>query len=223
MSHAAAAVPTTINDFFLAGSQPLESGSVNQISTCSNCHAGYNQTVEPVFNWKGSMMGQALRDPIFLACLTVANQDAPEVGDLCLRCHTPGGWLEGRSEPTDGSALTAADRNSVHCEVCHRLVPVQGVGENPFPEDAAYTSGCWPVDQNYVATLDLLPTHAADGMFMVSTNMGKRGPYIGASAQHPVYYTPYQRAAALCGTCHDVSNPVFDRQESGAYMPNAFA
>ena len=39
---------------------------------CLNCHAGYNEAVEPGFNWKGSMMAQAARDPIFFACLTVA-------------------------------------------------------------------------------------------------------------------------------------------------------
>ncbi len=133
-----ASVPTTIDDFLMPGSQPGESGQVNQANRCGNCHGGYDEAVEPEFLWQGSMMAQAMRDPIYLACLTVANQDAPDVGDLCIRCHSPGGWLEGRSTPTDGSALTAADRESVHCEVCHRMVPVQLPGENPYPGDAVY-------------------------------------------------------------------------------------
>ena len=42
------------------------------------------------------LMAQAMRDPLFLATMAIANQDAPASGDLCLRCHTPTGWLGGR-------------------------------------------------------------------------------------------------------------------------------
>lgn len=51
------------------------------------------------------MMAQAARDPLFLACLAVEEQDAPSVGDLCIRCHSPGGWEEGRSTDTGGGML----------------------------------------------------------------------------------------------------------------------
>ena len=104
---ALATVPTTINDFKGPGTQPetltqqLRSG--NQI--CVLCHGAYSESHEPYQLWAASMMGQASRDPLFLACLAIANQDAAFSGDLCLRCHSPMGWLEGRSEPTDGSAL----------------------------------------------------------------------------------------------------------------------
>ena len=40
--------------------------------------------------------------------------------DLCLRCHFPQGWLEGRSDPVNGSALTGADFDGVQCDFCHR-------------------------------------------------------------------------------------------------------
>jgi hypothetical protein len=36
--------------------------------------------------------------------MAIANQDARSSGDLCIRCHSPFGWMEGRSNPTDGSA-----------------------------------------------------------------------------------------------------------------------
>ena len=68
------------------------------------------------------MMGQAMRDPIFFAAMDIANQDVAFAGDLCLRCHTPGGWLAGRSEPTDGSALIDIDFPGVDCNFCHRMV-----------------------------------------------------------------------------------------------------
>ena len=46
---------------------------------------------------------------MFRAALAVANQDIEGVGEYCLRCHTPRAWLEGRSTPTDGSALNQED------------------------------------------------------------------------------------------------------------------
>ncbi len=49
------------------------------------------------------MMAQAARDPLFYAQLDLANADGrparPAVAgmaDMCLRCHSPVGWLEGR-------------------------------------------------------------------------------------------------------------------------------
>jgi len=52
-------VPTTINDFFLPGSQPLQSGTFDIPAFCDNCHGNYGeQSVEPAFNWRGSMMSQ---------------------------------------------------------------------------------------------------------------------------------------------------------------------
>ena len=98
-------VPTTINDFFLAGSQPGESGTITNPDQCYNCHQDSSKNVTLANEWRGSMMAQAARDPLFYAGMAIANQDAPESGDLCIRCHSPSGWLEGRSVPTDGSAL----------------------------------------------------------------------------------------------------------------------
>lgn len=61
------AVATTIDDFFLPGSQPGESGNLEHPGKCDNCHGGYDLAVEPAFNWRGSMMAQAQRDPLYLA------------------------------------------------------------------------------------------------------------------------------------------------------------
>jgi hypothetical protein len=94
---------------------------------CMNCHAGYNQAVEPGFNWEGSMMTQAARDFIFWACMTVAGQDSiwavgrPNAMDLCERCHFPNGWLDGRSDPPNASQMTGADYDGVNCDFCHNL------------------------------------------------------------------------------------------------------
>jgi len=89
-------VPTTLRDFDMPGTQPFESGILNPPEACEVCHGGYDTAVEPFANWEGSMMSQASRDVIFLANMVIANQDAPDSGDLCLRCHYPRGWLQGR-------------------------------------------------------------------------------------------------------------------------------
>ena len=34
-------------------------------------------------------------------------------GDLCIRCHSAGGWYGGRSTPTDGSGLQASDDDGI--------------------------------------------------------------------------------------------------------------
>jgi hypothetical protein len=150
-------VPTTLDDFVLPGSQPGQSGNLEHPSKCDNCHGGYDQAVEPAFNWRGSMMAQAARDPFFYACMAIANQDAPESGDLCIRCHSPSGWLEGRSVPTDGSALNNNDREGVQCDFCHKMVAPSLVGENPYPDDPVYTADTYPWDQGYLQTLSNIP------------------------------------------------------------------
>src|SRR5690606_41085326 len=59
---------------------------------CKVCHADYGETeafhvVEPYKTWVASMMGQAARDPLFYAGVTIANQDAAGAGEYCIRCH----------------------------------------------------------------------------------------------------------------------------------------
>jgi hypothetical protein len=216
---------TTLNDFFLPGSQPNQSGDFTAMPSNCGCHEGYDQNVEPMFNWRGSMMSQAQRDPLYLAALTIANQDADFSGDLCIRCHTPRGWLGGRSTPTDGSALTADDREGVYCEFCHRTVKPTQLGVNPYPTNTEYTTNTYPADQTYLATLNLtdnLPDSSANGMYLVDSDDTRRGPYAESDAQatHAERYSPFHRDARMCGTCHDVSNPAFTRQPDDTYVLN---
>ena len=58
-------VPTTLRDFDQPGSQPFEAGILNPPEACSVCHGDYDPAVEPYYNWQGSMMGNAMRDPLF--------------------------------------------------------------------------------------------------------------------------------------------------------------
>jgi PKD repeat protein len=168
------------------------------------------------------MMAQAMRDPLFAACMAVCNQDAPDVGDLCIRCHAPDGWLQGRSIPTDGSALNNNDFQGVQCDFCHRLVEPSALGVNPHPDDPDYTGGTFAADQSYLAILDPIPPQSGNGGYIVDSDNTKRGPYVEAAARHQMFYSPFHREASLCGTCHDVSNPVYATQPDGTYLPNDF-
>lgn len=110
----------------MPGTQPNQL-SLTSPETCLLCHADYDPAVEPGFNWEGSMMAQAARDPLYWASMTVAAQDSiwaigsPNATDLCLRCHMPKGWLEGRSDTANGSAMTGGDYDGVQCDFCHRM------------------------------------------------------------------------------------------------------
>ncbi|MBN1341010.1 MAG: hypothetical protein JXA03_16900, partial [Bacteroidales bacterium] len=209
------------------------SGTFSDPDVCDNCHGGYDLVAEPAFNWRGSMMAQAQRDPLYLACLAIANQDAPEVGDICIRCHTPVGWLEGRSIPTNGSALTLKDREGVQCHFCHRMIAPTTVGVNPYPNDPLYVQqpgnnpSTYTMDQTYLSNLPDIPSHSANGMYINDDLDRRRGPYFNPQANHDVPYSPFHPDAALCGTCHDVSNPVYQAVKDTygnylGYVPNNF-
>lgn len=160
-------VPTTLEDYFLEGTQPdTLNHPVVDASACAGCHGLYDAVHEPWTNWTASMMGQAARDPLFFACLAIANQDAAFSGDMCIRCHTPGGWLAGNSTPTDGSALTGIDMQGVSCNFCHRMV------------DPDYKPGISPAaDQGILANLGAIPPNPHSGNFIVDPDDVRRGPF----------------------------------------------
>lgn len=205
-------VPTTLRDFDMPGTQPFQGGAqFASPQSCATCHGNYNPTVEPYFNWQGSMMAHAGRDPLFEANMVIANQVAADSGDLCLRCHLPQGWLQGRSVPTDGSRMIASDRMGVSCELCHRMV------------DPVYKPGISPaIDTNILAALTFPGTDYGNAMYVIDPNSVTRGPYANAAAPHLFAASPFHRSAAFCGTCHDVSNPAFTRNAQGIYQPNSF-
>jgi len=202
-------INTTLLDFFLAGSQP--GILVEEIATaeeCMGCHSYVDPVQEPGRPWAASMMGQSARDPVFHAALAIANQDAAFAGDLCLRCHTPGGWIEEHSTPTNGSALQFKDFQGVSCNVCHRMV------------DPVYRPGISPLeDEGILASVGTLPPNPHSGNFVIDPYDRRRGPH-DLGPFFPAHYwlqAPFQGTSNMCATCHDVSNPVYDRQPDGTY------
>ena len=194
---AATVVPDVIQQ---PGTQPQEIGTLESPDKCDNCHGGYNTAVEPAHNWRGSMMSHAGRDPIFWATLAIAEQDFDGAGDLCIRCHSTGGWLAGRSTPTDGSGLAAGDSDGVECDFCHKLTNPdnsehQGVMNPGFL--ACENDGANCTGEGYYGS----------GMASLWGGSDKLGPFSDAEARHQFMQSDFHRDVDFCGSCHDVSNP----------------
>ena len=204
-------------DFTPHGTQPGLFTPLSSSDYCAACHAPGDgspssaPTFLPYSTWAGSMMANATRDPLFWAALDIANNDAPGVGDFCLRCHTPAGWYEGHvvktafnvpppNDPVQGAAgclingtYDAADDSSsdfggVTCHYCHRLLPEGPNGEPAYLENA----DAW-VDNP------------------LGSDPPRSGPYTYAAGDlqppHPWAYSAYQTQSDVCGLCHNVSTP----------------
>ncbi len=189
------------------GTQPPLTTAIENPGNCAGCHGNYDAThnIEPFPTWSGSMMANAARDPIFWAALDVANNDAPGIGDFCLRCHMPTGWLAGRSEPptgsTDGCAMLGSldepdsDFEGISCHFCHRMM------ENDNPpagEDSLYfENGQYWIDDTDCTTAGSGPC--------------RRGPYDyaggGTPPPHEWAFSGYHLDSGFCGNCHNVTNP----------------
>jgi len=192
-------VPTTLRDFEMPGTQPFESNELEDPSAvCIACHGNYDPAAEAYHNGQGSMMGQAMRDPLYRATVVVAEEAAPSSGDLCIRCHSPGGWQGGRSLDTGMGLLNDVDFQGVQCDFCHRMV-------NPH-----YVEGVSPaIDLQILAGIAAPPTEPANGQFVTDPDPVRRGPYSDVNPSHQWLQSDFTLSANLCATCHDVSNPVF--------------
>ena len=189
---AALTVPTEIQQ---PGTQPQEVSNLESPDKCDNCHGGYDLSVEPAHNWRGSMMANAGRDPIFWATLAVAEQDFDGAGDLCIRCHSTAGWLGGRSTPTDGSGLAAGDADGVECDFCHKMTN---------PDNSEHLGVMNPP---FIANDDQGNGYYGSGMASIWGGSEKLGPYSDPVARHQFMQSGFHRSLDFCGTCHDVSNP----------------
>ncbi len=221
---AAGQVGSTLDDYFLPGTQPeTDPGSFDPIlpvNQCGFCHSDYDLEAEPFRPWAASMMGQSARDPMFFACLAVANQDATDAGLFCIRCHVPNAFLGGRAVPTDGSAFEPTDREGVNCNFCHRVV-------NPnFP-----VPGDGPVEDHAILKAleaeGLVPAQGSNSRYVVDPVDSRRGPFddvpnnVHFNAE--ILVSPFHQNAEFCWTCHDVSNPLLAPQPDGSWQLDPLA
>src|SRR3972149_3062938 len=153
-------------------------------ATCRTCHADiYSQ-------WKGSMHGLALQDPIFQELskhfLAQVETDAQrKEAQTCVRCHTPAGHLTGEIVTSEGDydAVSAPFNEGVFCDFCHSVKASAGIGNAPFVVEP----GNGP---------------EAPGV--------KRGPFKDAqSPYHSTEYSDLHTRAEFCGMCHEVAHVSF--------------
>lgn len=179
-----------VRSIFLPGTQPNVVQPSDDPGHCQICHLSQSDAnnVTITSDWQGSMMAHAARDPIFYAALAVANKYVSGAGEYCLRCHSPTGWLEGRSTPPTGMGLAGNDLEGVHCDACHRM-------KDPMIPDS---------------TADPAVPGYGNGMYVVQVpKLPKRGPFADALAVHRIVADSFQQSADLCGVCHNVSNPLY--------------
>ena len=207
------------------GTQPGLNFSIDPSSNCSSCHSGSNPGDDdnmPYPTWSGSMMANATRDPLFWAALDVANNDLPGAGDYCLRCHTPNGWYGGRvlktgdqqnpiEDGTDGCRLQGYhdeadtkfnDYQGINCHFCHRQDETGPNGEVLKPQNA----NLWVDDQ------------ACDNPDSDGFTPCRKGPYSypynNNFAPHDWEHSLYIQKGEFCGSCHNVSSPVYEENGS---------
>lgn len=200
------AAPTmAVAQVFQPGTQPVghDGGIVTAVQTsgtCARCHGGYvaDAESEPFDGWRGSMMANAARDPVFRAALSIAEEDSPAAADFCVRCHSMPAWLRGRSsEPDydtassmprflpDEDGVATTDLDGVACMVCHR-------SDDPSAQ---------------VPTLGNAQLVLADG----ARAEARQGPYdyaAGEDPRHPTELSAFVSGSRLCGQCHDIVNPL---------------
>ncbi len=208
-------LPSTVEDFYQPGTQPLPDGfeafEVSSFS-CLNCHQFLDDDNEdvitsPYITLAGSMMAQSVRDPVWRAAVSIANQDAAGAGEYCIRCHSPMGWGSGRSATGDVDDLwDPDDTDGVSCGFCHRMVDPIFSAENPSQDEGILQllvdSGDYPN-----------PAHPGNGRFVFDHIDSRRGPLddivVNMHGSSQIVHSPHHSESSFCGPCHDLGNPVF--------------
>jgi hypothetical protein len=182
---------------------------------CLGCHSAssINMALPPVnlspyTEWRASLMGLAGRDPVFHAQLawekSRQTQHTSFFDQTCYRCHGVMGRRQieiDSGKPFEHSMIYALPgqpnakygalaRDGVSCAACHHISP-EGLGA-PSTYTGQFETG--PAGELYgpYERVAVLPMQNALGVT----------PAFGA----------HIKSSALCGSCHTVVLPVFDRR-----------
>jgi hypothetical protein len=191
-------------------------------SQCLGCHgaSGDNMSLQyagmgskpinlsPYTEWRASMMGLAGRDPIFHAQLesekTLYPSQTQFFDNTCYRCHGVMGQREveaDKNQPFKHSMVYALPdepdgkygalaRDGVSCSACHRI------SKDELGTPASFT-GKFKVD----------PPDVANGPFDEPTILPMKNS-LGITVRQGEQI----KTSALCGSCHTVILPVFDKK-----------
>jgi hypothetical protein len=182
---------------------------------CLACHnqltAPNGEDVSIGFNWRSSMMGNAARDPYWMAAVRRESLDHPAaidvVEDKCTVCHLPivrttlvANGQTGRAFehfPTfgEGGPLTAQAQDGVSCTVCHQIQD-----ENLGTRDG-FTGG-YVID----ATTPM-GERSVFGPFEVDAG---RTRVMRAASDFTPQMASHIQSAELCANCHTVMTHALD-------------
>lgn len=152
--------------------QVVKDTDFDSIQLCSGCHG------EIFTQWNGSMHSRSWADPVYRAALGVMSEYTHGKSDnFCMGCHTPVGVVTHQATP-GGKNMSEPAVEGVHCEVCHNLSKMSGVGNGA-----------------YVLTPKM---HGRPLKF---------GPYKDAiSPYHDTAYSKLHTQSEFCADCHDVTH-----------------
>lgn len=190
-------------------------------SQCLGCHgaSGENMSLQyapygnkpvnlsPYTEWRASLMGLSGRDPIFHAQLesekTLYPSQAAFFDNTCYRCHGVMGQRQIESDKNqpfkhdmvyalpdepDGK-YGALARDGVSCSACHRI----------SKDDAGKP-------ETFTGKFKLDPPDVANGPYPDPTTAPMKNA-TGITARESAHI----KSSALCGSCHTVILPVFDK------------
>lgn len=153
----------------------LDAAQFSAPEVCGGCHQ------EILAQWKGSMMANAWRDPVFLAVyksyLAQSKTDAErEETAMCSRCHTPVGYGANEQARYLTGEVSAVAAQGISCDVCHSVARSAGVGNGAF-------------------------------ILAPGTPGTKYGPRTDAASPfHETAYSELHTRSEFCGMCHDVAH-----------------
>jgi hypothetical protein len=191
-------------------------------SQCLGCHGASSDNMalqyakmgkkpinlSPYTEWRASMMGLAGRDPIFHAQLesekTLYPSQTEFFDNTCYRCHGVMGQRQveaDKNQPFKHSMVYALPdepdgkygalaRDGVSCSACHRIA------KDELGTPASFT-GKFKVD----------PPDVANGPFDQPTTLPMKN-----SLGITIRQAEQVKTSALCGSCHTVILPVFDKK-----------
>jgi len=148
----------------------------------------------------------------------------PVAADLCLRCHFTVDWLEGRSEPPTSHAPYL--KGQFWGAKFREYPGWPGEPELLVPEEDMFTDIQADDSEAGMEGIQCMYCHRQDDNFKRASlydgstiPMGKGGyfmiqqdPYWSNAQIRPT--SDFQRDPFLCGTCHDVTNPVILEQNT---------
>ena len=187
--------------------------AVQHSNSCARCHSNAprasgmrdaaGREVGPYNLWRGTMMANAARDPLWRAVVSAEIAATPsrqtEIEATCLSCHTPMAHRVGLDDHGTGSLMHQLEcvgersdlaRDGVSCTICHGMSP-EGLGT-----EASFSAGFKLDDQRR-----LFGPHASP-FTMPMRHMTGFTPTYGAHITE----------SALCGSCHTLETEALDPQ-----------